>query len=188
MKNDIKKGTLFLLVGPSGSGKGPLIRRLREHYDGDDRFYFPQRVITRAVNMPDEKHIHATLDSFADAQEGNAFLLHWHTHGNHYGIPGHSLLELLNGRHVIINASRTIVETARAIYDPVKIFHIETKINTSFLRLKERGRETEDEIALRLKRHDLPYPDGSDVVHITEDGETEEAFLQAHSILENTLK
>jgi ribose 1,5-bisphosphokinase len=181
-------GTLFLLVGPSGSGKGPLLHRLREKYQNDSRFHFPKRVITRAVHMPEETHIHATEEAFSNAQEGDAFMLHWHTHGHKYGIPGHALIELLNGKHVLINVSRTVVDQARSFYSPIKVIHVETGLDTSFKRLKERGRESEEEIAQRLKRHDLSYPLGSDVVHIKDDGETEEAFQETCAIIEDLLK
>lgn len=180
-------GTLFLLVGPSGSGKGPLLRRLREKYQDDPRCHFPKRVITRAVHLPDETHIHATTESFANAEEGDAFMLHWHTHGHKYGIPGHALIELLNGQNVFVNVSRTVVETAREFYSPIIVLHVETPLETSFQRLKARGRESEEEIAQRLKRHDLPYPNEEDVIRIQDDGESEEAFNQAIEIIENCL-
>ena len=183
-----KRGTLFLLVGPSGSGKGPLLKRLKDSYENDDRCVFPKRVITRAVNMPEEEHIHATQESFSNAEEGDAFLFHWHTHGHKYGIPGHAYMELLAGRHVFLNVSRTIVEQARALYSPLVVFHIETELNTSFKRLKERGRESEEEIAQRLKRHDLPYPDGPDVIRIEKDGETDDAYQQADKVIQQILE
>ncbi|WP_420550017.1 hypothetical protein [Curvivirga sp.] len=183
-----KSGTLFLFVGPSGSGKGPLLRRFRETYETDERFHFPNRVITRAVHMPDETHIHATIEAFANAEEGGAFSLHWHTHGHRYGIPGHTLIELQNGKHVMINVSRTMVEQAREFGFPVRIFHIETPLDTSFKKLKARGRESEEEIAQRLKRHDLPYPDEGDILRIEIDGESEEAFEQANVVVQEILQ
>ena len=41
------RGTLALVVGPSGAGKDALIDGARHHFAGDPRYSFPRRLITR---------------------------------------------------------------------------------------------------------------------------------------------
>jgi len=50
------RGTLVLVVGPSGAGKDSVIGALRQRLAGDDRVAFARRVITRAVEEGGEAH------------------------------------------------------------------------------------------------------------------------------------
>lgn len=179
-----KNGRLVLVVGPSGSGKDRLLRAARDRLADDPRFVFPRRVITRATHMPGEDHIHTTLEAFQSSEEGNAFFLHWHAHGHHYGVPGYIEHQLELGKVAIVNVSRNLLETAREHYPDLQVIRIHTSLDTAFKRLQERGRESEDEIAHRLKRHELPVPDDMDMIEIENEGTIEEAMTQFLDALE----
>ncbi|RED50957.1 phosphonate metabolism protein/1,5-bisphosphokinase (PRPP-forming) PhnN [Aestuariispira insulae] len=170
-----QEGTLVLVVGPSGSGKDSLIRAVRERLAGDSRFHFAKRVITRAEHDGIEDHIHTTMDGFQLSEEGNAFLLHWHAHGHAYGIPGHIRHVLEMGQHVIVNVSRGVIEQAMAQYGHVRVIAVQASLETAFKRLKERGRESEEEIAQRLKRYDFPIPAIANVFQVDNDGSFDDA-------------
>lgn len=164
------RGTLFLVVGPSGCGKDSLIQAVKDRLDHDDRFVFPRRVITRATHLMGEDYIHSTQDGFQLAEEGNAFMLHWHTYGHAYGIPGYVSQYLETGKNVVVNSSRDCVDEAIDLFSPVVVLNIHVTLNTAFQRLKERGREGEDEIAQRLKRYDHPISDRATVITIDNNG------------------
>ncbi|WP_259779974.1 phosphonate metabolism protein/1,5-bisphosphokinase (PRPP-forming) PhnN [Aestuariispira ectoiniformans] len=173
-----QRGTLFLVVGPSGAGKDSLIQAAKARLANDSRFVFPPRIITRASPLPGEDYIHSPQDGFQMAEEGNAFMLHWHTYGHAYGIPGYVSQYLDQGRHVIVNSSRDCITDAIARFSPVIVFDIHVAMPTAFQRLKERGREDEEEIAKRLKRYDHPIPDHATLVTIDNNGPFE-ASVQA---------
>lgn len=185
---ETKRGTLFLVVGPSGCGKDSLIQAVKERLSTDNRFVFPQRVITRATHLMGEDHIHSSQDGFQIAEEGNAFLLHWHTYGHAYGIPGYVANLLANGKNAIVNTSRDCIDEAITLFSPVLVFNVEVSLSTAFKRLKERGREDEDEIAKRLKRYSHPIPDHATVISIDNNGAFEQSVDTMTSALLETVE
>ena len=171
-------GTLVLVCGPSGGGKDSLIQASHGEMESDRQYVFPKRVITRAEHTAPEEHIHTTMDGFQVSEEGNAFMLHWHAHGHGYGIPGHIMENLKEGRHVIVNVSRSVIQDAMALWPHTKVILVTASLDTAFRRLKERGRESEEEIAQRLKRYDVPVPEGIDLTRINNDGDFDTAFSE----------
>ena len=81
------RGTLFLVVGPSGAGKDSLIDGARAELAGRRDIVFASRVITRPPKSGDEDNLFATPEEFAAMQATGAFMLHWEAHGLFYGIP-----------------------------------------------------------------------------------------------------
>lgn len=155
-------GKLILVVGPSGVGKDTLIDTAKEYLAEDDRFIFPRRYITRPEGAGGENHKALTVEEFLQKREKNAFALSWQAHGLHYGIPVSTIRDVSNGNTVIVNASRTILEDAKAKFDAVQVAYVNAKAETLRERLKARGRESEHEIEQRINRataYDLKGPE-----------------------------
>ncbi|MFH0834280.1 MAG: guanylate kinase [Patescibacteria group bacterium] len=67
-------GKLFLIVGPSGVGKGTLINELRARHP---EFYFPISVTTRPIRKNEkagEQYFFVSDDEFAELKQENKFL------------------------------------------------------------------------------------------------------------------
>lgn len=154
------RGTLHLVVGPSGAGKDTLIDAARL---ARPDLLVPRRVITRPAEAGGEIHDPMTPEAFRAAAEAGAFALHWHAHGLDYGIPASAAAALAEGRPVLANVSRTVIDAARAAFAPVRVMFVTAPVAVLSQRLAARGRETAEAIAERLARAPLAPPHGPDV-------------------------
>jgi ribose 1,5-bisphosphokinase len=154
----IGPGRLVLVVGPSGAGKDTLILAARENLQGDANVLFPRRVVTRPVS-PFEDHDSLSEADFARALLAGAFALSWEAHGLRYGVPAIIDAEIVAGRTVVANVSRTILAVARARYANVTVTLITAPSEILASRLATRARATDGAIAHRLAR----MPDDGDV-------------------------
>ena len=109
-----RRGTLVLVVGPSGVGKDSIIAGAAARLRDDPRVVFARRLITRPADAGGEDHIAVSPAEFAAQREAGGLLLHWNAHGLDYGLP--QTLETMRdeGKVVVANVSRTIVADARA--------------------------------------------------------------------------
>lgn len=170
------RGTLFLIVGPSGAGKDTLIRAARERAGAD--FVFPRRTITRPADAADEDHLAQDLASFEPQELAGAFALSWRAHGLAYGLPSTIAADLVRGKHVVANVSREVIEEARKRFPPVRVILVTAPPDLLAARLAARGREAERDVTARLARRREIEPDAT----IVNDGAPEiaiEAFLAA---------
>lgn len=169
------RGTLVLVVGPSGAGKDSLIAWCRERLAGDAGVVFPRRVVTRPADAGAEDHDVASEAGFAAALACGAFALHWRAHGLGYGIPATIAADLAAGRNVVVNVSRAVLDEARGRFPPVRIAVVTAPPEVLAERLRRRNREAVDDIAGRLARAAAYAPTGSDVVLIDNAGRLEDA-------------
>ena len=166
-------GTLFLIVGPSGVGKDSLLDGARKALEGA-WFRFPQRVITRLADAGSEDHIPATETSFEDMVSAGAFVHHWKAHGLRYGVPNDILSNLQAGINVVVNTSRMEVETFKRKIPKTVVIYINASRDVIEARLRERARETEEEIINRLERIVEQSPNTEGLVEISNDTTVEE--------------
>lgn len=141
----------MLVVGPSGVGKDALIAGAQAALQGDQRFYFVARHITRPAH-PSESFLSVSEADFRAALTRADYALSWAAHGLSYGIPRTLDQEVAEGHVAIFNASRTVIEAARARYADVRIALIDCPIEVRARRMAARGREAESDIAERLAR------------------------------------
>lgn len=160
---------LILVVGPSGAGKDSLMEGARRHLSGDPGFHFARRVVTRPALAGAEDHDSLTLSAFEMQEAAGGFLLSWRAHGLAYGVPAALSRLRGEGRAVVVNVSRTVVDAARARLRPVGVVVVTAPADVLAARLAGRGREDGSDIAHRLKRA-APVPTGPDVRVVVNDG------------------
>jgi len=145
-------GTLFLVVGNSGSGKDSIISGVINKYPSNLRkIYLVKRFITR-TSSETEKNYSITPEEFKKLELKGSFALKWHIYGLDYGIPIEIEDWLKNGNPVIVNVSRTIINKTREIYANLKVIFIEVPFEITLHRLKKRGRESEELLNERIER------------------------------------
>ncbi len=128
---------LFLIVGPSGSGKDTLIDFVCNHLP----IKRVKRFITREPNEF-EDFISVSKNEF-DTMD---FMLKWSAHNKSYGVPWVDF----NNEHFIINGSRSIVNEARDL--GAVIIGLTTNPLILRERLIKRGRDPLSEVKQRINR------------------------------------
>lgn len=183
MTNVVDRGTLFLVVGPSGVGKDSILDGGRAHFAQSDHIQFAKRVITRPAGSGGEDHEAMSEGEFIGALENGAFLLSWASHGLRYGIPGRYGSVLREGSHVVANVSRSVIAEARERYQPLKVISINAPEDVLRQRLQNRGRETQEQIEKRLRQAGAYTVAGEDVSVLDNDGPLEAAIQRFTQIL-----
>ena len=177
-----RRGTLILVVGPSGVGKDSIIAGVAEQFRRDPRAVFARRLITRPAEAGGEDHIALSASEFARRRDFGELMLHWRAHDLEYGLPQELAAALESGRSVIANVSRTVVVEARDRFVPVAVIAVTASLETLAARLAERGREPAAEIASRLRRTGALSPDQADFV-VDNDGSLDAAIERFAELL-----
>lgn len=145
-------GTLFLIVGNSGSGKDSIIYGAAEKYPSDlKQIQIVKRYITRPPSETEDNYC-ISVDKFKEMEEQGKFALKWHIYHLDYGVPIEIDDWLKKGHPVIVNVSRTIIDDAREKYENIKIIFIEVPFEITLQRVKDRGRESGDLLNERIER------------------------------------
>ncbi len=174
--NSSNRGTIVLVVGPSGSGKDSILSGAERALTGKENFYFPRRDITRPASMGHEPYQSLSLEAFEDRKGRGAYSLSWPAHGLWYGIPASIEQHLDEGRHVVVNVSRGVIPEVRQRLQPARIVSIEVPRDVLRARLQGRNRESEAEIESRLDRAAAFQIGGPDVVRLHNDSSLEVAI------------
>ena len=172
---------LIWLIGPSGSGKDSLLNALREA--PPPNLLIAHRYITRAADAGGENHIALTETAFARRAAQGLFALHWTAHGLHYGLGLEIDLWLQRGHDVLVNGSRHHLPQAQARYG-ARLLPLCLTVSPEVLaaRLRQRGRESESEIAQRLDRAAHAPPPGCRLLN--NNGALSHTLLQLRQLLE----
>ncbi|MHA1266143.1 MAG: phosphonate metabolism protein/1,5-bisphosphokinase (PRPP-forming) PhnN [Candidatus Helarchaeota archaeon] len=148
-----KDGILILTIGNSGSGKDSLIKWALDHWPkGRSPPIVPTRVITRPPAPETETYESITQEQFHALSRSGAFSLQWKSYGIDYGVRSSIEEYLSNGRCVLVNVSRQIVEEARARFSHVVVIFIRVPFHITEARIRERGREQGAALLERLER------------------------------------
>jgi ribose 1,5-bisphosphokinase len=172
----MRQGALALVVGPSGAGKDTLLGAAKAALAGDDRFVFPRRVVTRDAMAELEDHDTLDRNGFNLEKLRGAYALDWEAHGLCYGVPAAIEAAMADGRIVVVNTSRRVIELALEKYPRCVVLLVTATPEVRAQRLAGRGRETADEVAARLRREGAPIPAGVEAVAIDNSGSLEDGI------------
>ena len=147
----MNKGTLFIVSGPSGCGKGTILAEVLK----DERFYYSISATTRA---PRPGEINGVNYHFLNKSEfekliSNDGVLEYASYcDNYYGTPRKPVEDMLNeGKHVILEIEvQGALEVMKKCPDAVSIFILPPSLKELRRRLNKRGTETEEVVEKRL--------------------------------------
>jgi guanylate kinase len=152
-----RRGKLIVIAGPSGVGKGSVVRRLLDR-DGAERqghLAYSISVKTRAprANERDGREYHFISEAAFDAMLQNDELLEWAPFVDHRSGTPRRFVEdsLAAGRDVILEIDVKGAEQVRAeVPDATLIFLAPPSMEELERRLRGRGTEDDERIARRL--------------------------------------
>ena len=190
-KTETSRGKIFFFSGPSGVGKGTLIKHLRETQPD---FVFPASCTTRSPRPGEvhgETYYFITKEEFeAKIQQGD-FLEYAHVHGEtYYGTLKAEILEpIKNGKIVIREFDVQGFTQARERLDRKDFISIFLRpaedIDTLVRRIKERAPISDDELAKRMTsmEKELALADIYDYQIFSEDRNLKKLFADAEAII-----
>ncbi len=151
-KDNIKKGQLIVVSGPSGAGKGTVLAQAFEKYPN---LRYSVSVTTRA---PREKEVDGVdyyfknIDEYMKMLHDNEFLEHQCVYGNYYGTPRKKVEEMLeSGYDVVLEIDvKGALEIKSRFPEAVMIFITPDNKKTIEERLKKRSTEKEEELMVRI--------------------------------------
>jgi guanylate kinase len=147
------RGMLIILSGPSGSGKGTIVRQLLEQRDDT---VLSVSVTTRAPRTGEREGVHyyfKTKQEFERLIENGELLEYAEYNGDYYGTPVKPVEKCVReGKNVILEIE---VQGAEKVMDKrediVSIFITAPSLTELERRLRRRGSETDASIEQRLK-------------------------------------
>ena len=167
------KGNLLIISGPSGSGKGYIASKLIENYDN---FSLSISATTRNIR-PGEvdgvNYFYKTREEFENMIKNGELLEYAEFVGNYYGTPKQFVLDKINvGKNVLLEIEMQGALKVKELFpDALLIFIAVPSLDELKHRLKNRGRESDEDIENRIKQAkvDISYADKYDYVVMNDD-------------------
>ncbi len=148
-----RKGNLFIVSGPSGAGKGTLVKELLRRVPD---VWVSVSVTTRAPRRGEVegKHYYFVSDAQFDRLVDSNGLLEWaEVHGNRYGTPTAAVTEkIAEGRQVILEIDpQGAFQIRDVLPQTVLVFIVPPSKEELERRLVGRGSETKEQVAVRMR-------------------------------------
>ena len=179
------KHSLMVVSGPSGVGKGTLVKALKQKRND------LVESISCTTRAPREGEVHGreyyflSKEEFQKRIQENDFLEYDEHFGNFYGTPKSFVKEQLKQKSVVLEIDVNGALNAKKAFPESKLVMIVPPSEEELKnRLKGRGSETEEEIENRLKRltFELSQKDKYDYIIVNDD--LNEALAALEKILD----
>ena len=188
---------LIVISGPSGVGKGTIVKLLQEMYkENNKKLYLSVSCTTR---LPREGEVEGVNYYFITEKEFKKrirekdFLEHnLYGTGKYYGTPKSTVLKYMkNGYDVILEIDINGYKQIKENYpDTIGIFIMPPDINELYNRLKNRNTEDEDIIKVRLKtaKDEIKERKIYDYIIVNENNKADKAASEIYNIMNGDKK
>ncbi|MEA5565072.1 MULTISPECIES: guanylate kinase [unclassified Anabaena] len=169
-------GKLIVLTGPSGVGKGTLMRSLLQRHP---ELYYSVSATTRTPRpgeIDGKNYYFISRNKFEQLVAQGEFLESAEFAGNYYGTPREAVLnQVQSGGLVVLEIELEGARQIRASFpEALSIFILPPSFTELEKRIRERGQDSEEAIARRLQRahEEIQAADEFDIQIINDDLET----------------
>ncbi|MBP3495584.1 MAG: guanylate kinase [Clostridia bacterium] len=183
----MRKGLLFIISGPAGSGKGTVVNALLKAHP---ELKLSISATTRSPRPGEINGVHyyyISKDEFKSRIENGKMLEYTVYSDNYYGTPEKEVVEAMeNGNDVILEIEVDgAMQIKEKISGSVAIMLTPPDKDVLEARLRGRGTETEDVIKWRLERakEEIQLLPKYDYSVVNEDGKIEECAEAVYSII-----
>ena len=147
----MSKGTLFIVSGPSGCGKGTVLAEILKQ----DNVYYSVSATTRAPRPGEINGVNyhfLSKDEFEKLIENDGMLEYANYCGNYYGTPKKPVEDMLaEGKNVILEIEvQGALKVMKKCPEAVSVFILPPSLKELRRRLHKRGTETEEVIEKRI--------------------------------------
>ncbi len=174
----MKKGLLFVISGPSGTGKGTVMKHLLE----TGEYFYSVSATTRAPRGEDKEGVtyyFVTREQFEEKIAQGEMLEYAEYSGNYYGTPKFAVENALAaGKNVILEIETLgALQVKKIMPEAVLIFILPPDIETLRARLVGRGTESAEVIETRMAQvqREVALLGEYDYAVVNENGKSEEA-------------
>ena len=180
------KGVLLAVSGPSGVGKGTMVKTLIA------RRADVVESVSCTTRAPREGEVHGkhyfflSKEEFTRRIQEDDFLEYDEHFGNYYGTPKSFVRETLKEKSVIMEIDVVGAKLAKKTFpECVLVMVVPPSMDELKRRLQGRGSETEEQILGRLQRmeYELSHLDEYDYVIVNDDLET--AYKELNELIDN---
>lgn len=150
----MNRGILFVMSGPSGTGKGTICERLLANPEND--VFLSVSSTTREKRKGEEDGVtynYTTEENFKLMIKNGEMLEYAVYSGNYYGTPKKTVEDMLvSGKNVLLEIEPQGALKVKELFpEAVLMFIVPPSMKELKRRLEERGRETSEQIAERLE-------------------------------------
>ncbi|MBD2593457.1 guanylate kinase [Nostoc spongiaeforme FACHB-130] len=176
-------GKLIVLTGPSGVGKGTLMRSLLERHP---QLYYSVSVTTRSPRpgeIDGKNYYFINRSKFEQLVAQGEFLEWAEFAGNYYGTPRETVVnQIQSGKLVVLEIELEGARQIRASFpNALSIFILPPSFDELEKRIRGRGQDSEEAISRRLVRAkaEIAAADEFDIQIVNDDFETALAAIEA---------
>ena len=185
----MNKGVLFIISGPSGTGKGTVCSQLIERGD----VFLSVSSTTRdkrAGEIDGVTYNFTTIEKFRDMIERGDMLEWAQYNGNYYGTPAQAVEQRLSeGKNVILEIEpQGAFKVQAKMPEAVLIFIVPPSMDSLKQRLVTRGRETKEQIEKRLAAAAWEFQQARKYDYIVENNELEKCVDDIAGIMTDVVK